>query len=163
MNRKTESLRNNGEEHRGFLHWVKKSRILLFYRLRKLRNKFSFAYLLFIFSFALFLLILIPNLAHRMSIPGENWPLVLELHGRTLTRANASDPNSSLIPLPFVQIEIGGYSTVSTLDGVFDIRFSSRSFEDVPVNLSWDNRTRMVRVSFQHGQFYKTMEFTLER
>jgi len=162
MNGTTESSKSDSGNHLSFTHRVKKCGILFSYRLRRFRSRFSLAYLLFILSFVLFLLILIPNLAHRMSLPGENWPLVLELHGRTLTRANASDPNSSLVPLAFVKIEIGGYSTISASDGAFDIRFPSRSFEDVPVILSWSNGAKMVRISFQQGQFDRTMEFTLE-
>lgn len=162
MNGNTKSLRSNIGDHLSLIHRIKKRGMLLSYRLRKLRSRFSLAYLLFVLSFALFVLILIPNLAHRMSLPGENWPLVLELHGRTLARANASDPNSSLVPLTFVKIEIGGYSTISTPDGTFDIRFSSRSFVDVPVVLSWNNGTRMFRVNFQQGQFDRMVEFTLE-
>jgi len=125
----------------------------LSYKLRKLLHRFSSAYLLFIISFALFLFILVPNLAHRMSLPGENWPLVLELHGSILITTNGTSQDNNLVPAPFVHVEIGGYSTTSASDGSFSLRFVAQTSSNIPVVLSRFDTTTVQRVSFAQNQF----------
>lgn len=161
MNDNTSFSKQSSREHLSFAHRMKKQRILLSYQWDKFRRKLSPAYVLFVISFFLFLLVLIPTFAHRLSLPGD-WPLVLELRGTTVMKANASDPYSSRIPAEFVKIEIGGYSANSAYDGTFDIRFASPNFGDIPVILTWSNGTRIFRVSFLQGQYDQTVEFTVE-
>jgi hypothetical protein len=132
----------------------------LSYRLRKLRRRFSFAYLLFIISFVLFLFILVPNLAHRMSLPGENWPLVLELHGSILIMTNGTSQENNLVPAPFVHVEIGGYSTTSASDGSFSLRFISQTSSNIPVVLSRSDTITVQRVSFAQNQFDQAVVLT---
>jgi len=162
MNDHKESPKRNDDNQLELNHKVKKRLILLSYQLKRLRRRFSLAYLLFIFSFVLFLLVLIPNLAHRMSLPGENWPLVLEIQGVTLARSNIAGQDNNLAPAPFVHIEIGGYSAVSASDGTFNIRFTSSTYSEIPVVLSWSNTTIVRWISFQPGQFNQKLVFTIE-
>lgn len=139
---------------------LKKWKLLLAYYSKQLPKKLNFAYILFILSLFLFFAILIPNLAHRLPLPTERFPYVFGVQGTVSFLTNSSDPNS-LVAASFAQIEIGGYSTTANIQGDFSLQFVSQTRTEIPVIISWRNATLIQRISFNDGQFEKSVLFTL--
>jgi len=139
---------------------LKKWKLLLAYHLKHLPKKLNFAYILFILSLFLFFAILIPNLAHRLPFPAERFPYVFGFQGTVSFLTNSSDPNS-LVAASFAQIEIGGYSTTADIQGKFLLPFVSQIRTEIPVIISWRNVTLIQRISFNDGQFEKSVLITL--
>ena len=139
---------------------IKKYRMLFSYHVKKLRNRISVGYFIFLVNIILFCFVLIPNLAHRLPIPG-NWPMVLELRGAVLVRG-INDLNESIsIPVSSLKIEIGGYCTITNSKGEFDIAFSAQTYT-IPVIFHSSNGTIIRWIHFQQGQFQKEEVFILE-
>jgi len=139
----------------------KKFRILFGYYRKNIRRKINLSYILFAFSIFMFFLILIPNSVHRLPLPSEGWPLVLELHGTVVLRTNDTG-QQTLIPIAFATIEIGGYRTMTDLDGRFHVRFVSQTENNIPVLIEWNNNSRIQRVSFEQGSFEKNVILIIE-
>jgi hypothetical protein len=137
---------------------VKKLKIFLRYYVSNLRRWIFTLWplVLFIISILLFLAILVPNFAHRLPILGV-WPKEYELSGSVLQRVQSD--NNDLVKLQGAKIEIGGYSSLSNQDGLFDIKFVSESSTGIPVIIVWSDRAVIKRISFEPGQFQKTEVF----
>lgn len=140
---------------------LKKYRMLFSYHLRKSIRKFNLAYFFFVINIILLLFVLIPNFAHRSPIPVGSWPMVLELHGKVLMKANGSDGNN-LVPASAIQVQIGGYHTTTDFNGEFHLVFVSKIYTDIPIIFHWSNKTVIEWISFRQGQFEKQEVFTLE-
>ena len=140
---------------------VKKCRMLFSYYVKKSIRKFSLAYFLFAINITLLLFFLTPNLMHRSPIPLGSWPIVLELHGKVLIRANASYDNE-LIPASGIQAHIGGYYAITDSNGEFRLLFTSQTYADIPIIFRWSNKSVTRWISFQQGQFETEEVFLLE-
>jgi len=140
---------------------IKKYRMLFFYYTKRIRSKFSVAYLIFMLNIALFCLILIPNLAHRLPIPIGNWPLMFELRGTVLIETTNDLNESTLVPVSMLQVEIGGYYAMTDSDGKFGISFPTQS-HTIPIVFLCTNGTVVKWTYFQQGEFYKEEVFVLE-
>jgi hypothetical protein len=112
--------------------------------------------ILFLISIALFLFILIPNLFHQMPMIGEmgERPFILELSGNVQVKLAGND-SASPSYAPGAIIEIGGYKTTTDFNGSYHITFISKEKSQIPVMISWNNRTFIRRVTFDSGQFDK--------
>ena len=151
------------DDHADKMSWslrLKKWKLLWGYHWKNFVRRLNLAYILFIFSLFLFSAIMVPNAFHRLPLPSEKWPFVFQLHGSIYSLANASDPNS-LMPASNARIEIGGYQTVSDLEGGFILRFVSSSQDNIPLIISWRNETDIQRISFNEGQFERFQSFIL--
>jgi len=140
----------------------KKYKLLFSYHFRGFWKKIisTLPFILFIFSFILFLSILIPNFVqHKYPILGE-WPIVLELDGSVLIKTNDSN-YSRFIGVGEATIEIGGYKSVTDQEGRFHIKFVTKSPDNIPVIIQWSSKSVIKRVSFEFNHFKKTETFTL--
>lgn len=149
------------EEKLGFNLKLKKYRMLLSYYIKKFGSRLSLAYILFVINFALFCLILMPNLVHRSHIPIGSWPMVLELHGTVLIQINIAN-ESNLIPVPAVYIKIGGYQATTDSYGNFHITFTAQTNVDIPIIFHRLNHTYVKWVSYDQGHFEKEEVYILE-
>lgn len=139
---------------------IKKYKILLSYYFKNFKGRFfNLAYLLFIVNIILFLMVLVPNLAHRAPMPIGSWPIVLELHGKVL---KAEGINGNLSPAVAIEVRIGGYSTVTDSNGEFYLTFTSKTYTDIPIVFCWSNASVIKWICFQQGQFEKEEIFILE-
>jgi len=141
---------------------IKKYKMIFKYCLRGFWKKIftTWPTILFIISFVLFILVLIPNVVlHRMPILGE-WPNIFELHGSVLIEKNDSN-SSGFIGVTGTMVEIGGYKSMTDQEGKFYIKFVSESSTNIPVIIQWSNKVVIKRVSFESNQFEKTERFTL--
>jgi hypothetical protein len=158
---KEDRKKNSNNENLPFCFRIKQYKMLFRYYFRNFWKKVSSTWpiILFVISLFLFSSVLAPNVAHRQPIWGE-WPIVLELHGSVFVQTNENQ-NSGLIPVSRALIEVGGYSAITDPDGMFHIKFVSKSFNNIPVIIQWSNKTVIKRVSFESGQFEKTEVFIL--
>jgi len=134
----------------------KKWRLLLSYYFRNLIKRIinTWPFILFILSFILFSFVLAPHLfLHRFGIIGE-WPRILEIEG---TVCMEFEKNGTIYDVSIVgaKIEIGGYSTFTDDRGNFHIKFLSKSYEDIPMIIRYEDMTEINRISFQRNQFIK--------
>jgi hypothetical protein len=139
---------------------LKKYKMLLFYYFKGSLGRFNLAYFLFIVNIILFSFVLVPNLVHRASMPIGSWPLILELHGKVLMKAEGS--NSDLFPAAAIDVRIGGYNTATDSNGEFYLMFTSKTYTDIPIVFCWSNNSAIEWISFQQGQFEKEEIFVLE-
>jgi hypothetical protein len=140
---------------------IKKYKLLFTYHFRNLWRRLfnNWPIILFVLSFILFILILIPNILHRFPIFGE-WPRVLELDGSV--SIEKKDVNSTkFIRVAGAKVEIGGYESVTDAEGKFNIKFVSKSWTNIPVIIQWSNNSVIQRVSFDSNKFQITEVFFL--
>jgi hypothetical protein len=148
------------KEKESFSIRYKKWKLLAGYRWNVFKRRVNFAYILFGIAIFLFAIIMVPNAAHRLPVPSENWPYVFELQGSVSYLQNASNLES-VQPAFNAKLEVGGYQAFTDSQGHFSLSFVSSSREDIPVLLSWNNNSEVERVSFDQGQFAKTVSFQL--
>ncbi|MFQ6060744.1 MAG: hypothetical protein ACE5KV_05565, partial [Thermoplasmata archaeon] len=110
--------------------------------------------------FLLFLSILVPNVVLRVLPIADEWPRVLELHGTVLEESNETD-SGTLVSVSGAIVEIGGYRAITDANGEFYIKFVSDSSNDIPLVISWSDRSVVMRVTYESGQFRKTEVFVL--
>jgi hypothetical protein len=140
---------------------MKKYRILFTYHFRDLWKRIfnNWPILLFVLSFALFLLVLMPNILHRSPIFGE-WPRVLELKGSVSIETNHVG-STKFVSVAGATVEIGGYESVTDKEGKFHIKFISKSWTNIPVIIRWSNNIVIQRVSFDSNKFQIIEDFIL--
>lgn len=139
---------------------VKKWKLLAGYRWNVFKRRINFAYILFFIAIFLSAIVMVPNAVHRLPLPSENWPYVLDLQGSISYVDNASNP-ISLLPAFNAKLEVGGYQAFTDSQGQFSLSFVSSSIDDIPVIITWNNSTEIERVSFDQGQFQKTVSFQI--
>lgn len=138
---------------------TKKYKMLFGYHLRGFWRKRlnALPFTLFTVSLILFISILVPNFAHRLSILGE-WPRKLTLCGSVFVEVN--DPKyPRRITACGATVEIGGYKSKTGAEGEFEIKFVSEPHINIPVIISWSGITVIERVSFEANEFKKTNLF----
>jgi len=143
---------------------LKKIIMRLRYRINLINKMFAkLPLLLFAITFILFLIILVPNVAHRSPMLSsvfnpDVWPRELELSGYIYLNTINDD---NLFAVPGAKIEIGGYNAVTDSEGMFRKGFVSESFNNIPVVIQWSNKTWIKRVSFESNEFKKSEVFVL--
>lgn len=161
MNENVGIGRKTEDEKLPFHLKLKKYRMLFSYYIKRSIGKFNLAYSLFVINIILVSFVLIPNLAHRSPVPVGSWPIVFELDGKVLIKANVSDSNN-LIPASEIQVHIGGYHTTTDSNGEFHLVFTSQTYADIPIIFRWANKSVTQWISFRQSQFEKEEVFMLE-
>jgi hypothetical protein len=118
--------------------------------------------LLFILSFLLFVMLLIPNMGQKLlekldiSSSGHREYRVLGTVWEQVRREkNVIDTK----PLPAVVVEIGGFSTFTDTAGRFELKFRSMNSKDIPIIFRLGTKERIDRITFGTGNSTIQMGF----
>lgn len=109
---------------------------------------------LFVCSFILLILILLPSLGQRLrEAPILNLePNSLTITGTVVEELKESSGTTTEKPISGVIVESGGFRTVSGSGGGYELEFRSEVKRDVPVILRQGNHEIVVRVDFPDGE-----------
>jgi hypothetical protein len=135
-----------------FRMWRKEKWLLTRYYLRSFRRRVpSTPLVLFAISFALFAIVMWPNLRSRLR--GSDSKSATAFHVFGLISEEVKNQNSiSYKPAQGAMIEVGGARTFSGADGTYDIEFPSSNHEGVPIIFRYGERELLERISLSPGQ-----------
>lgn len=125
---------------------------------KKIFNLGFLSILLFSITFIILLYILIPTFQHSVPI-ADNWFTKFELTGMILfTQEN----NSRSYGIPGAKVEIGGFDSTTDYNGNYKIKFLSKSRSEIPMVITYANRTLIKHISYADGEYDKTEIFVLK-
>jgi hypothetical protein len=153
-------MKKQEKEKEAFALRYKRWKLRAGYRWSTFKRNINFAYILFFLAIFLFAAVMIPNAVHRLPLPSEDWPFVFHLQGSVIYSLNASDPNS-FQPVFNAKVEVGGYQTFTDSQGHFSVKFVSANRVDIPVLITWNNNSRIERITFDQNQFDRIVSFQL--
>lgn len=123
-------------------------------------------FLLFLLSFGLFSLALVPRLIDRIQVSP-----VLASRVRTLSikgRVKAELPNPvrsgeyRTVPIEEAVIESGGFQAITTDNGIFELTFESRERESIPIVVRHNGREKIFRVTYPPNVYALQKDFLLQ-
>jgi hypothetical protein len=135
-----------------FTLWRKEKWLLARYRFRSFRRRVpSTPLFLFAISFALFTVVLWPNLRARIRGSSSDAAASLHVFG-VISEEVKNQDRISYKPAQGAMIEIGGARTFSGADGTYEIEFPSWNHEGVPIVFRYGERELLERLTFSQGQ-----------
>ena len=115
-------------------------------------------------SLALIVLVLVPGLKQRLRESAflSRGSETLVVSGAVSKHQRDRKGKDFTKPAEGVIIEVGGFRATTDKGGNYELRFSTRAREHIPVVLRWDRSDRVERIAFPCGEYRLKKDFTIE-
>jgi len=123
---------------------------------------FTIPLAVFLLSFLLFAILLIPNFGRRLSESDvlSQAPHALTINGVVTQATIGQDGTRSENPVPGAVIEGGGFRTVADEEGSYELEFRSGARQDIPIVFRQNDREEIARICFPPGCYRVQLNHT---
>jgi hypothetical protein len=143
--------------------WFKKYILLTKYHLRSFGRRTAYTPIaLFLISFILFALILMPSVRQRIreKVKTSSMNTALQVFGTISEEVIIQNGPVTMRPISGAIIEIGGEHTLSNPDGTYKLTIHSPTKQRLPIIFNYGNREVIDRISFPEGRDRVQKDFT---